>query len=299
MKALVPLEKIYQQEEVIPESEYIREDLFHIYTHILYTQMAEKIKDSKGITHIAKRSIYDCILTYSINLAKLMQETHILEIDENLLDEHLFFTEKGSTADQVNLILSSDQFYAYKRYFAKKYNPQLFKNNDDYKQHKYGYQGCPFVYTYGIMGNLSYAFSHKEFLNYFCTFDSLRRKKIRTLMDSTQGNPPQLWSRQSSVKGSVSLRSRRSSDDQEDYYKGHSPLPSRRSSITSTREDASKPPRSRHSSDQTHQASFFSISGGGRGKVSYLSHAAGHDTSAIGTHTIDPITDHGVEALHL
>ncbi len=308
MEVLVPLEKIYQHEEIMPEPECIRKDLFHLYTHSLYTQMAEKFKTSKGITHIAQLSIYDCILTYSINLAKLMQETNILEIDASLLNENFLLAASSSAMDQSNLTLTHDQFNHYKKCFTTKYNPQVFKDNNDYKQHKYGYKGCLFVHTYGTADNISYAFSHKEFLNYFCSFDPIRRKKIKAFIDPpAQGKNPMLWSRQSSVKERASVRSHRSFDEdycsfsrhaseqEEDYLRlRHASdqeglyLESRRSSASSVKEEGATA-RSRHTSDQTHQTGFFTNSGG-RGRVSYLSHVAGHDTSAA-EHTIDSVTD--------
>lgn len=292
MEVLVPLEKIYQQEKIIPESEYVRKDLFHIYTHTLTTRMAEKFKNDKGIKRIAALNMYDCILIYSVNLAKLMKETNILEIDENALND--------STRDQSNLILTHKQLNAYKKCFTKRYNPQLFKDSDDYKQHKYGYQGCLFVHTYGTPGNRSYAFSHKEFLNYFCTFDDAipRRKKIQALIDSTHARNPVEWSRQSSVKESVSLRSECSFEQEECYLRLRrfsdqegSYIQSRRSSITSAKEERTTA-RLRHTSDQTSKVSF--LTGGGRSKASYLSHVSGHNTPATeyaAESTIDPVAD--------
>ena len=120
-------------------------------------------------------------LNYTINLAILMKEMDILEIDENL-----FFSKRVDAVKFSSLKITSEQRLLLKKFFSKKYDPILFKNNDEFKQYKYGYQGCLFLHTYGMPDNISYAFSHKEFLNYFFNFNVLRRKKIQKFINSLE-----------------------------------------------------------------------------------------------------------------
>jgi hypothetical protein len=190
MEVFTYLESFYRQEKTIPEFKHIKKDLLHMYTHLLYTEAAHHIQASKGINSVNGVSIYDGILTYTVKLAQLMTETGIKEIDENLLfageDSFASVAHSARTPSNVFLKLTPWQYREYKRCFAKKYDPQLFKDGDDFKAYKYGYQGCVFLHSYGEKGNVSYVFSHPKFLNYFCTFDKERRNKIQKFIDNHQ-----------------------------------------------------------------------------------------------------------------
>ncbi len=176
-----------QQKKIISNLKDLKDDLFHMYTHLLYVQAADKIKQTKGISAVNGRSIYDCILSYTIKLAQLMTATGIREINEDLLfaSESLLHTVAGSSSDFPNIFLqlTSEQYREYKRCFAKKYDPQLFKDGKDFKTYKYGYQGCVFLHSYGV-APVYHRFRHAKFLNYFCTFDKERRDEIRGFIDN-------------------------------------------------------------------------------------------------------------------
>lgn len=182
------LEGFYQREKITPDLKHIQKDLLHLYTHLLYTQAADKIKQTKGINTVNGRSIYDCILSYTVNLAELMTATGIKEIDEDLLfaRDDSFHAKASSTSDLPNMFLqlTAEQSREYKRCFAKKYDPQLFKDGKDFKSYKYGYQGCVFLHTYGVSASVYHRFRHPKFLDYFCTFNKQRRNKIQQFVDN-------------------------------------------------------------------------------------------------------------------
>lgn len=293
MRILPLLEEFYQQKDIITGSEYIREDLLHIYTHVLYMQMAEKFKQCKGITAIGNQSLYECFLNYTINLAILMKEMDILEIDENL-----FFSKRVDAVKFSSLKITSEQRLLLKKFFSKKYDPILFKNNDEFKQYKYGYQGCLFLHTYGMPDNISYAFSHKEFLNYFFNFNVLRRKKIQKFINSLETKSDVILPLcQTSVQSRHSFKHSRHTSifDQEGVHPfSYSRSTSRRESLYSQSRRSSVMSKEegisiRKVSGQEPKVSFFTdISRTDKGKPSYLVNiAAGHSSSVA--EIIDPV----------
>lgn len=240
MEILPYLERFYQQEKIMLSSENIQKDLFHMYTHFVYRQAAAKIKEKKGIVDVKGVTIYDCILTYSIKLARLMKETGLVEIKENQLfaSKDLFSTDSTSEAsssvsNQSNTFskLTFDQYSGYKRCFSKKYDSYFFEDGDEFRIYKYGYQGCDFLHSCEIQGNVSYSFVHNKFLHYFYTLpdNKVRRNKIQEFMDN---NKPSTDAKAgTSLKASISsiplLPTRRASTSSVPL------LPTRRASISS------------------------------------------------------------------
>lgn len=100
----------------------IQENLFHIYTHVIYLRKASEVKEKKGITNVNGISIYNCILNYSIKLAQMMRQKNIFEITDNEPE--------------------------FKKFFTRKYTADLYKDGNDFKEFKYGYQGCAFIYSW-------------------------------------------------------------------------------------------------------------------------------------------------------
>lgn len=193
MQVLPYLEEFYRDQKIIPEFESIQKDLYHMYSHRLYSKAAEKIKEKKGIMFINEISVYDCILTYSIKLAKLMKQTGSIEIDEEqIFGNKTFFskTASSSTSDQANLSkFTFSQHCEYIKLFSKKYNSHFFKDGNEFKLYKYGRQGCEFIIINGSFNNISYRFKHDKFLNYFFTLsdniqDKERRNKIQMFMEN-------------------------------------------------------------------------------------------------------------------
>ncbi len=163
MEVFPYLEMYYK--ESVPHFEEVQKTLFHMYTHLIYTRMANEIKEKKGIIDVNGISIYNCILKYSINLAQLMQEKNVIEITEDTLE--------------------------FKKFFTKKYSAALFKDGYDFKAFKYGYQGCAFIHSCGTLGNMRYRFTHDKFYNYFRTLpnDNNKQQRIDIQVFMDKSNP--------------------------------------------------------------------------------------------------------------
>lgn len=274
MEILNPLEKFYFQSGIVTGPEYIYDDLFHIYTHVMYTKMAENFKFRKGITHINQQRLYDCFLNYVTNLAVLMKEIDMFEIDENLFN-NLFFPEQIIKKKSC-LKISFEQALLLKKFFSKNYNPILFENDDEFKQYKYGYQGCIVVRAYGMPGNISYAFIHQEFFNYFSNFNPSRRNEIKVFLESVQ-------EKITDYTESVEDRSRHSSSSllsEQEFY-----LPARSSSLTNIRRETSHVQRGLSKG----RLGFYSMSRRDKGTSSYLS--SGHSATTEDIDSKDVITE--------
>ncbi len=152
--------------------EIVKKDLLHIFTNLLIKDMAHVIRlKNNGLLHIGRISIPEAIFKYSCTIARLMNSSaELLEIKEEELVE---------TTD-VKLT-------PFKKFFYNKYNPLIFRNEEDFHLLSLSRENCIFLQKTGQPEQQHYSFIHPIFLDYFATLlpQSIngRRKKIELFMN--------------------------------------------------------------------------------------------------------------------
>ncbi|MES2217086.1 MAG: AMP-binding protein [Pseudomonadota bacterium] len=183
MKVLHYLEAFYKVENKQQDSLVIQRDLFHMYTHDLYMRASDKKKERSGIISVGNRSVYDCILEYSIHLAKIMKINGHVEISEEAL-----FDDDNPFGDSNTSQLKAPALLGYKRLFCQSYLPEYFTRKDHYEMINIGREGCELLRPRGKPGSFIYSFIHDAFLTYFAELLPVvikqgRRKQIQDFID--------------------------------------------------------------------------------------------------------------------
>jgi hypothetical protein len=138
--------------------------------------MADVVLKHNGLPHISQINIPEAIFKYTCTVAKLMNSSPGLLV---IKEEELLKT-------------NDPKLTPYKKLFYSKYNPLIFRNENDFHLFDLGRENCIFLRKTGQSGQQHYSFIHQEFLDYFATLlpQSIngRRKTIETFMKDYHTN---------------------------------------------------------------------------------------------------------------